>query len=751
MRVRWVVAWLLVAVAVPAAILMTRLKVDNRLERWTGANADARQIYDEFKATFGSDEFVVIALTGVPLFEPESLDAMMAAAGTIEGLPGIRQVRGLPIVYRDLLGAEYPELLAEEMLSTPFYRGLLISEDGTAAGLFVEVEPEADPQSRRRIMTAIESACKSLDEHGFQTHFVGSTALIVALDELSVAEARRSFAVALLCSLAVLAMLLRSVKAMAVAAVCSAVSVVLTLALVVVSGRSLNMITSVLPALLWVLSLSGAIHVVRRIQHHRTRVASDTAVAAALAETTRPCVLSAVTTALGFGSLAVATMTPVRELGTMAGLGILLSAVINLSVAPMLLDLLRVPGRAGGVVGARLRGAILGLGASRPRLVLALTLVAMAASIALVPRIRVASNPLSFLPDDHRIHQDYQWVGDHLTGFYTMETVMSLPLPWTDPRTWPVIDKVTGAVSRSRIVARVLSPLDVLRKLNQWDHAFDPGAYTLPAERSEAEALIAELGARGRDLFASLVAPAGDRLRLSALVNEMDEGQFLELVDSTRSLLTELPAGYCGVVTGQVHELVVAQQNLIRAQLESLGLAFLVVFAVMAIGLRSIRLTAVAVVPNLLPLAAAFIVMVLLDIALDAATVMMASVALGIAVDDTVHLLVSYSGQGAGSAPVRVRVRAALDRVASAMVATTATASIGFLALCTSTFVPISAFGLLAAVAMLVALASDLVLMPAILVTFANGQESSSKAFRLAPGTRPESLTQDRSAERRVR
>jgi hypothetical protein len=123
-----------------------------------------------------------------------------------------------------------------------------------------------------------------------------------------------------------------------------------------------------------------------------------------------------------------------------------------------------------------------------------------------------------------------------------------------------------------------------------------------------------------------------------------------------------------------------------------------------------------SVPPNLFPVLMMFSVMAVTGIPLDAATVMVASVALGIAVDNTIHLLAGYDRQRrAGDDPVTA-VRATMERVGAALIITSLTAAIGFFSLCFSAFVPIRDFGLLAGITMLVALAADLLLVPALLV-----------------------------------
>ncbi len=713
MTLRNAAAVAILVFVVPAATVIWDVRVDNRLERWQGSDTKAAHTYEDFKRTFGSDEFVLLALWDGPLLEENALAVMVDVADSIEDITGITRVAGIPVVYRDLFDSEDPDALAEEMLSTPFYRDLFISDDGLAGAIIATVEPPEDPSARHEIVRRVRDAASPLTEIGFTTGLVGPTVLIDALDVLSESESKRAFAVALMASLIALAIVSRSLRAMIVAGCCALASIILTMALVVITGHTLNMITSVLPALLWVLSLSGAIHLIRRYRHHRWTWSQSESMELALTETTHPMTLATLTTAAGFLSLVVARMEPVRELGYFAAAGILTSLAVNLSLGPLLIRLVRVPAAA-RAADPEFHGRWLHLGSTRPRLVIGVALV-LIAGLYFLPAadrrcLESARIPTRRPPDA----LDYERVSSTLAGFYTLEVVVELPTPWTDPAHWPVIDRLTQQLNDSAIVSRTLSPLDLLRKLEHWYHDMEPSAYRLPQSRSEAEERLSELDEGGQERLSAMVSDNGRALRLSAMVNEMDEHRFLDLVASARTSCASLGGGVTGAVTGQVLLLVNAQQSLVSTQIRSLLLALVVVFAVIGVGLRFSRLTVLSAVPNVLPLLMAFAVMGIAGLALDAATVMVASIALGIAVDDTVHLLVAINRER-GADDAAGRLHHALEHVAPALVLTTVAACIGFFSLTRSAFVPIKYFGLLAGIAMLTALVADLWLVPALL------------------------------------
>ena len=250
-----------------------------------------------------------------------------------------------------------------------------------------------------------------------------------------------------------------------IGAACAGATVLITLGLMVATGNELNMVSSALPPLLWVLALGNCIHVLQRYQSRREREPVDDAVRGAVAEATRPCSLAALTTALGFLSLVVADMAPVREVGLFAAIGLVVSLPVNLVLGPELIRVLRLPARRSVArVGA---GWSSGLVLRRPRTVLAVALVAAVLAIATLPMVRAESNPITFLPTDHGVTRAYRSVGQRLAGFYSLEVILETTLPWTDPRLWPVVDGLADRMAASPVVAKVLSPLDLVLRVDQ--------------------------------------------------------------------------------------------------------------------------------------------------------------------------------------------------------------------------------------------------------------------------------------------
>lgn len=711
-------AALVLLATVVAGVFCFRLQVDTRHDRLLEHDSAVAAEYSKFLDTFGSDEYVIIGLSGRPLFDEESLDIMLDALETLEAIPEVERVTGLPSIYRDRFNAEDLEAFEDEMTSTLFYRGLFLSDDYATAGLLVETVVLDTPAARRELVAALEEATASLVDDGFRVDLVGEPIFSVAINRLSVGESLRMFPIAAFASLIVLILLLRSARAIIVVLLCGVCTLVLLIGSISALGRPLNVITTAIPLVLWVLAIANCIHI---IVHYQERLRSTEnrrrALQSALDEVNRACILSAVTTALGFFSLVFASIGPIQEFGLFLGLGMLFSLVVNLVLGPYLLLVLKTPRPRWALAGTG--NVFRGIGRVVEKMPVPIVVVsALLFVVCTFSLTGLTSDPdsMSFLPADSPLITSYDYVSENLTGTRTLELVIDTPEGWLTPSYWPPIEAMAREMEELEIVARAMSPLDFLKKANQWDNDLSAEAYKLPATREEAEELLDLFEEEDFNDLRRFVTADGSQIRLSVLVRTMKAISTDDLVQKARDYAAALPAPLRGTVTGQMTRMDGMQFKIMETQLKSYGAAFILIFIAIYIGLRSVPLTILSIPPNIIPMLSVFGIMVLLDIALDAATVMVASISLGIAVDDTVHFIVSFRrNMERGDAP-REAIFKTLERVGPSITVTTITACIGFFTLSQSIFSPISYLGLLAGAAILMALVADLFLLPAIVM-----------------------------------
>jgi predicted RND superfamily exporter protein len=702
--------------ALISAIFSLSLRMDNRFENMLNSSSDEARVYEEFLDTFGSDEFIIVGISGKPIFEESALDVMVESLEILETVPFVEMVTGIPTVYRDRFGLEDPEALVDEILSTPFYRGLFINEDENIAGLLINTEELNAAGDRELLVEGIENAVKPLEDYGFRVDLVGGPIFNVRLNGISLKESFRIFPIAAVLSLIVLYVFLRSVRAIAVVILCGALSLLYTMSLVAVAGRTLNVVTSMLPIILWVLAIANCIHLVCRYQYYRiTLPDAEEALRAALMDVRRACSLSAITTSFGFISLTLADIGPIQELGFLMSGGLLISLAVNLLLGPNLLLLMNVPAPRGKEENRDHWFHSIGMRAFQFRIVIVLVCCGIGVGgVYSAINVKTERDSLSFMPKDSNTVESYRFVLGNLTGSGTLELAIQTPDGWLTEDYWDSISNLKLKISESSLVPRVMSPYDFLKKVRQWDEDLAPESYRLPDSKAHAEELLDILEPEDKAELSRLVTEDGKTIRVTVIISSTDSNDLRRVADIALAELDQLPLPLTGYATGIGLRMEKMQDRLVSTQIKTFSLAFVLVFLCISIGLKSVRLMIVAIFPNMVPILSVFISMYLLKISLDAATVMVASIALGIAVDDTVHLLTAIYHERRKGQDTREAVVNGVVKIGASISVTTAAAAIGFFTLSMSEFIPVAYFGLLSGIAMVMALVADFLVVPAL-------------------------------------
>ena len=700
--------------AAVASSRLPHLESDNAFERWIDPASPTAVVYRDFVESFPTEQFILLSVTSRSTFDPTTFDRLVALVSEIETLGSVDRVASLPTLFRDVFGGEDLEALIEEISATPFYDRLMVSTDRETLGIFIYLAPATTAAQRNQLVMEIERLAA---DSGIEAALVGPPVLNAALDRISTREMRDSLPLAVVLSTLALLLFFRAIRPVIVALVCSATTLVLTLATAELLGWKLSMVSTALPPLIWVLSLSASIHLLAAYRRLRHELDPHAAIWRAVAEVVRPCTLSSATTAIGLLSLTSSGFRPIREFGVLAGAGLLVGVIVTFGLGRALLVLLdssasnSLDGHASRVAGRLAHAAV-----EHRTPMLVIYALALAAGLAVLPRLSADSNPLRFLASEEPVVVAYHQTGERLTGMSPLEVLITdVSLDDADDRA--AIDALALHLGNEPGVAKLISPIDVMRKMNQWHHDLAPSAYVVPSHE-DLPAVIAEADPMLRTELHALANAERRHVRLSALVTPLESSSYLALADRFDALAADSAVAGRATTTGTVLQLVQAQRQLVTSQLRSLAIALLLVFASISVGLRSLRMTLLSVAPNLVPVMAVFTFMAAVGLPLDPGTVMVAGIALGIAVDDSVHLLTAVRrARLDGHAPLEA-VTMAAEALGPALFITTFGVTAGFLALLGSPFLPIHYFAVLSTLAMLVALAADLTLLPALLHSY---------------------------------
>jgi predicted RND superfamily exporter protein len=700
-RSRWIAVICLCSAALPIYWLR-HARIDNSIEVWTGTRGAAHRAYQQFLEKYGNEEFVVIAGAAQDPLSEEALafqSALSARLRQIAQVDGVLDINQAAAAFRKYRPDDWKHLLQDNGL----FRNLLLGADGHTFGVVAWLRRIDDPPVRKAVVEQIESAAAEVAGGTMSVHLAGTPLMNVALDRGSQEASRRILPAALVVSLLILAVVLRRVCGVIAVMAAVGVTTLWTVGLMAWAGRTFNMVTITLPSLLTVLSLSAGLHIVLRLQSLLAdRGDRRTAVRQTLREVLPAIFLANVTTALGFGSLLTSDMQPVIDFGLFAALGMMLSFFFNAAVVPGLLAWLP----AGQITvrtrpthwTARVGRAV----AARKSWFLISSLVVLGVSLLLTAGLHTESNVLKFFPPDAKISRDYRFVAERLTGLYTIELDATTETKNASALLKQIEQLGTELAGRPE-VAHVIHYKSIAT-------ALDPiGQSVLVATAGAAENPLKLLARKYRHTENGRTS-----LRMSILVRAMAGTDFYALMDFARQQAAQrLAPSATYTLTGVVPLLNAAQRSLIITQVRSFATAALSVLVLIGLFFWSWRVFLAAALPNLLPTVVLFAAMAVLDIPLDAATVMIAGVGIGIAVDDTFHFFSRYRELRQAGQDSPTAIYGSFRTAGRGILFASLVATAGFAILLLAQFKPIQYFGLLAGVTMLTASAADFLVLPA--------------------------------------
>lgn len=708
-----------------AAFGLSRLKIDDDLRSLLrDADADFRLV-DEVAARFGApDRDCIIRATARSgdLFDGPSLAALRSLADSLATIDGVEQVRSMFDIRRQgIAGAMLPviphvegELASTESkaaearaLDHPLIHGHLLSSDGASVLIIARLDAAADkPPRLGEVVRRIEDL---LADHNADR---GTGVLKLALTGMPALREQASLALrrdmlffnSLGLGLAVVlsAVVARSLRSTIVACVPPFVGAVWAMGIVGLCGVPVNLLTSVVPSLALVVGTCDSIHFIEDMRRSARRgVAGAAASSGAIRRVGAACGLTSLVTAIGFASLTAARIDAVRIFGLAAAAGAVASFLAVTLLTPLLAS---TPvfsgmglGRSSRLAG-RLANSLTAFSVRYPRSIAtvgcAATLLLAVSAIGLDADNRVIDS----LPREAAASQTLTHVDHEFGGAMGVDVVVRWPegLGWLDTGVLESLEDVHGVLNQSGGITRAISLATV--------------AETLP-ERTRQRLDAAEF----RDLVDEENRMAIVRARVGDLGSRKLEGVY-DRIDSGLATLAASHPGWTFELTGMS---VVSARN-IRQLVHDLGSSLLlevaVIGGILAVAFRSPLVGIVSLIPNVFPLAVIGALLMALGKSLDPATVIVFNVCLGLAVDDTVHVLSALQRQRREGLSIATAVRRAVAETGNAVVLGGVVLAIGFAAVTVSSVPALSRFGMLACAAVAAATVAELVFLPALLI-----------------------------------
>lgn len=698
---------------------------------WVPESFPARRDYDRFRESFGAGDALVIGWPGCTIDEP-NVDKVARVLRTAKGFHTVggewffeRVTTGREIVSR----MTSPPLSLSRADAVKRLSGSFVGPDGETTCIIVTFTADG-LKERRSLVALIRRALKDFaDVAPADVHLAGPVN-----DGLAVETAgSRSLNRFALPSAAIILYscwwCLRSIRAAFLVFGLSVLAQGVTLALIHFCGGSMTALLIVMPPLIQVLAVAGGIHLVNYYFDSAREPGVKNPAVRAIQLGWLPCVLSAGTTAVGLGSLIVSELTPIRAFGTYAAAGVALTCGLLLAFVPAFFTLWPKEIKAGNDDHSRdaseateRRGwrRLMEVVSRRHRLITAVAVFAMVGAGLGVARMSTSVRIETLFADDSEVLADYRWFEEHIGPLVPIEVVLrfdensTLSFRERLKLAWRVERKLAGLEQ----VDAVMSPVTFVPPV--------PGRDQLPPDvYSQHVAAALEQTRPGLvDLNYLRLPQDSEQLRVTAFVNALDPVDYGEFLDVVRGqvdpLLTDdrgvpligASARYTGVMP-LVHAI---QRQLMTDLFKSFLAAFVLIAVVMTIVQGGVAAGLVSMVSNVFPALLMFGVLGWIGLPMDIGSVTTASVALGIAVDDTLHYLTFFRrGLDAGKS-AKEAVLDAYRHCGSAMIQTSLTCGFGLLVFALSDFIPTSRFAWMMLGLLMTALLGDLLVLPALLL-----------------------------------
>ncbi len=724
--------------------------------------------FDELQATYAKSDNIlfVVEPRGGEVFTREALHAIELLTEEAWRLPYATRVDSITnfqhtwadgdeLTVEDLVrnaAGLTPGEIAERRaiaLDEPLLRGRLLAEDAATTGVNVVLHlPEESLAEAPEAVAAARALARRLEtEHPIsRVALYGVTVLNNAFNEAGQRDAATLMPAMFAVLTLLMALILRSVAGTLATLGVVALSATTALGLAGHLGIELSPVAVNAPTIIMTLAVADSVHVLTSLL---AGMRSGADKAAALRESVRinfmAVVITSVTTMAGFLALNFADAPPFRDLGNITALGIAAALLLSLTLLPALVTLMPLRTRPRAVGDGAFSERLDRLGAwvvERRRVVLAGMVVLAAAAIAFLPGIDLNDQWVRYFDRRVEFRRDADFTNQRLSGLYPVE--LSVPAGAAeginDPEYLETLERLAEWLRRQPEVRHVFSYTDVIKRLNRNMHGDDPAYYRLPAERELAAQylLLYELSLPfGLDLN-DRIAVDKSATRVTATLEDLTTRATRDFLTRTAGWFDDnAPARMRTVPSGAPVMFAHISQRNIESMLRGNVIALGLIAGILVLALRSVRLGLLSLIPNSVPILMTFGIWALVAGKVGMAAAMVSVSSLGIIVDDTVHFLTKYLRARRERRFDRAEaVRYAFRTVGSAILATTVILTAGFLVLSLSTFRINLELGLLTAIAIVLALLTDLLLLPSLLLWGyrADEEEVASRESVLAQG-----------------
>lgn len=718
---------------------------------------DPEAIYlEQFKEQFGEDgNIVAIGVKDSAIYEISNFAHYKKLSEEIRDISGVHNVISLPLLKRltkneivkrfdletifESIPTEQSELdsLLEVANNQKFYSGQIVNAENGSTLTIISINEDILNSKKRIVLTntIIEAGDRFTENTGITIHYAG----LPFVRSVIAGKVKNEMTLFLFLSVMVtgLIMLLffRSFSAVIFPMIIIAVVVIWVLGTLVLFGYKITILTGLIPPIIVVIGIPNSIYLLNKyhqeFEKHGNKIKAISRVVRKIGFVT---LITNVTTSIGFLVLTTTSIVALKEFGIVAGLNILATFVVSIILIPSVFSWLPAPTtrHLKHLKFRPLEKVLNGMDVLIHRhkyKVFAVTGFILIISIAGMQQIKAVSYMIDDLPENDIIKKDLAFFEKNFSGIMPLEVVIDTKKKRgvIDLKNLAKVEEFENFLESNRDISRPVSIVSFVKASKQAFYGNNPNRYELPNKRERVYILRYLRNQQDSSgLLSSFVDSTYQKMRISLKVADIGSIKMDSLVHEVIQPKIDEIFGDTDMevsITGTTPLFIKGNKFLIRNLQYSLLLAFIVISIIMAMLFANFRMIIISLIPNIIPLMITAGIMGYFGIPLKPSTALIFSIVFGISVDDSIHYLAKYRMElFANNFYVPVAISKSLKETGASMIYTSIVLFAGFVIFAGSQFGGTVALGVLTSITLLIAMITNLILLPSMLMAFDDGK-----------------------------
>ena len=730
-KLRWLILTAILLITIFFGYQITNLPINSDIITSLPDDDPAAKLFKEIGTEFGGNDMGMIVLETNDIFGAEVLERIRVITDSVRFTQGVSSVTSLTNIL-DIKSSEWGieigklvdeydlpttreelDSLKAYVLSKEMYKGAIVSDDTTATAILFTLQPDADNQA---VAKEIKSKVEKLDIPE-KLYFGGLPMMMDEINNLIISDIVRLIPIIFIVLLVILWLSFRSFRDALLPLLTAGISVIWTLGIMSVTGYELTIISNIIPVVLLAVGSAYTIHVLNSVSHTLNHDKRE-AVIKAMGYVTIPVILAALTTSIGFISFVFGSyLLMIKDFGIFTAAGTLIALLLSLTFVPAFIFVFSKNSPKKQVDNEEkktfLTHKIL-LPLSRllfkhPKYTLGAWVLLLLVFIIGIFQIETSVNMADYFKRDNPTRVAEEMMQEKFGGSLPIFVVFKGDMQ--SPEVLQMMIKTEKFLKDDPNVSVAQSVADLIEQMND---AMGEGR-RIPDDKAKIEQLWFLL--EGQEVMPQLVnddLTKGVIQSKFASVDSKDIEAFTEKMDR---FMAENSNGNCQIeLTGMPSVYVKLNSSLINSQYNSLLIAVIMVVLIVGAILESFLKGIYAAIPVIATIVVLFGFMGVTGIPLDIATVLVASIALGIGIDYAIHVITGFNHYLAENGDAEKSIEGVILSSGKAIVINVFSVSAGFLVLLFSQIVPLQNFGLLVAISMVGSGFGALTLLPAILI-----------------------------------